>query len=215
MRRRDIVTQPGSIRSSLNMLVEQGSQAFIGTVVHRQIPNEADSLRKGLYWCDVQPERDTDAKVEYVPMALRVMNYEDDFGIIIVPKLNTEVLVALVDGRPTIDSCQEWDKLIIKKDDSNYIVWDLGTNNVEMKTSGTITIETPQTILEKAGLEHQTDSQKIIHGPLGAFSHLLGEIVQAIYNSHTHISTAPTLPTSPPVPLIPKTALSNRVKLDS
>lgn len=214
---RNKVTVPGTLKDSLSKLIEQGREAFIGTVVHRQIPNESDPLRKGLYWCDVQPERDTDAKVEYVPMAFRVMNHTDDFGIIIVPKMNAEVIVAWVDGRPTIDSCQEWDKLIFKKDDSNYFMWDLGTNNVEMKTSGTIKIETPLTTLEKSGIQHQIHALKIILGALGPYSAVQGEILNMWLSTHTHTILKPTpgSQTSPPTQIPALGAhLSKVVKLD-
>ncbi len=215
------VSPPGSMQENLRKLMhaDLNRDGIIGTVTHRQIPGEEDPLRDGLYWCDIQPEKEGEAKLEYVPMGLRVMNYPDDLGIIAVPKMGTEVVIAFVDGRPTIDCCQEWDKLIVKKNDSNYFIWDKITNNVELKTTGTIHVYTPQTTLEEAGLKHQTDAPSIILGPIGAFSAVLGEILNTWLATHTHVVIPTTVPgvkvTGPPMQAATLPLhLSRRVKLD-
>lgn len=170
------------------------------------------------YWCDVQPEKDGESLLKHVPMPQRVMNYPDDLGVIFVPKQGTEVLVEWIDGRPTITDCQEWEQFIVKKSDSDYIWWD-SLNNVDVKTTGAITVETLRTAEEIAAFSWKINAPQIILGPIGAFSAVLGEILNTWLGTHTHVVIPTTVPgvkvTGPPIQAATLPLhLSRRVKLD-
>lgn len=191
--------------------------AVLGTVAARQYVTPAGwSLpQRDLksFWCDVQPEKEGESLLMHVPMPGRVMNSDDDLGIYYVPQQDTEVLIEWVDNRPTIVDAHEWEQFIIKKSDSDYVWWD-SSNDVNVKTTGKITIETLQIAKEIAAIVWQIDAPRIILGKLGAYSVPLGELLLAAFNSHVHSSNAPSTPTSTPlVPMTPA-VLSQIVKLD-
>lgn len=206
--------RPGTLRYALKELQKEDQQkdGILGTVLHRQIPDEADPLRDGLFWCDVQPEREGEAVLEYVPMPGRVLNADDDLGLIYVPKKGSEVSLRWVDGRATIAECREWTHWILKKDDANFILWD-DKNNIEFFTTGKIHLKCLQSTLEESVLEHHIKSILIKLGPAGFTSAVLGEPLNAWLGSHTHLHKGS--PTGPPIqaPALPA-HLSKIVKLD-
>jgi len=220
--KRRVPGQPGSLKGALNRLIDQIEDGILGTVKARQHPVPGGwnlPLRDPKsFWCDVQPEREAESLLEHVPMAFRAMNYSDDLGFILVPKMNTEVLVEWIDGRPTITACQEWDILILKKGETNFLVWDID-NNVEMKITGSLDFYSAKNVTQEAMLTFQTIGAQIIHGPLGAYSHVLGEMLVMWLSTHTHTLVPVLTPagyvTSPPVqiPALPG-ILSKRCKLD-
>lgn len=194
--------------------------AVLGSVAARQYMTPAGwslPLRQPYsFWCDVQPEKEGESLLMHVPMPGRVMNTEDDLGVWYVPKQNTEALVEWIDGRPTITDAHEWEEFILKKDDSNYIIWD-SLNNVDMKTTGKITVETLQTAKEIAAISWQIDAPRIILGKLGAYSAVHGEILNMWLSTHTHTILKPTpgSQTAPPTQISALGGhLSKIVKLD-
>jgi len=194
--------------------------AVLGTVAARQYVTPAGwslPLREPYsFWCDVQPEKEGESLLMHVPMPGRVMNTEDDLGVFYVPKHDTEALIEWIDGRPTITDAHEWEEFILKKDDSNYITWD-SQNNVDVKTTGKITIETLKTAMEIATISRQIKAPRIILGNLGAYSAVLGEPLNIWLSTHTHTILKPTpgSQTAPPtqIPALPG-HLSKVVKLD-
>jgi len=80
-----------------------------------------------------------------------------------------------------------------------------GGQRIEMNAAaGSITIE---------GASVTLDSQSISLGGVAAIEPLvLGNLFMAMFNAHTHITTLPTLPTGPPVPLMTPAVLSKTTK---
>lgn len=199
-----LAAQPGTVKDGLQKLMELvlNQDAIVGKVTARQFLTPTgwalpDREPYG-FWCDVQPEKEGEELLQYVPMSFRVMNYADDLGFILVPKMNTEVLVSQVDGRPTIEACQEWDYFILKKGEDFYLTVD-DQNNVELQTTGAVDVKVAKTSKEQAGISKQIVAPQIVLGSLGSNQAVLGNMLQLWLSSHTHGTLKPGDPTTPPL----------------
>jgi len=187
---------PGTLKRSLADLIPQQKDSIVGIVTARQFLSPTgwalpDREPYG-FWCDVQPEKEGEALLEHVPMGFRVMNYADDLGFILVPKADTEVLVSWVDGRPTIEACQEWEYLILKKGEAFYVIVD-AMNNVEAQTSGEVNVTVFESSTETVGIQKHIKSPKILLGPAGLEPAVKGATWLGVFTSHTHVvSPTPT-----------------------
>ena len=173
-----------SLREDLKRLVGEKDFMLIGkvTAVHEDVLS-----------VDVQPERPDTAELKNVP--IRVMNLSDDLGIYVVPRVGTQVLVGLVDGRPTAFQFQEWERVVMKRADGFYL---------EVKRNGDVVLETSGNVELKAGGRVQL-------GQNGQYSAVWGEVLRNWLMNHTH--PTPSGPSGPPSPP-PPNFLSSKVKLD-
>jgi len=201
------------IRKLFQELADKGlDDAIIGTVkaVQQTTPSGwalADRLHG--FWCDVQPEKESEALLQHVPMAFRVLNTDDDLGIIIVPKEGTDVLVSWVDGRPTIEACQEWERMIFKKSNDMWIEID-AENNILVQTAGEVKLKVSKKLTEEIDIEKHVSSPLIKMGSDAVHPVALGDSLLAWLQSHTHNCTAPGSPSGPPLPP-PSNALLSKV----
>ncbi len=184
--------------------------AIIGTVTACQQTTPAgwampDRL-KG-FWCDVQPEKESETLLQHVPMAFRVLNTENDLGIIVVPKIGTEVLVSWVDSRPTIEACQKWERMILKKGDNLWIEID-SQDNILVETAGAVDVKVSKTVTEEIDISKHVKSPLIKLGKNAPHPVALGDLLISWLISHTHNCTAPGYPSGPPVP--PPTGLLSK-----
>lgn len=163
------------------------------------------------FWCDVQPEKESEAMLQHVPMAFRVMNGEDhkDLGVIIIPEIDSEVLVEWVDGRPTITACQRWERMILKKGDNLWIEIDK-EDNILVQTAGAVNVKVKKTVIEEIEISKHVKSPLIKLGTNAVHEVALGDLLLAWLKSHTHNCTAPGTPSGPPIPQ-PTNALLSKV----
>ena len=216
--------QPGTVKDCLQKLMgsDLNQDAIVGKVTARQFLSPAgwalpDREPYG-FWCDVQPEKEGEEELQHVPMGFRVMNYADDLGFILVPKADTEVLVSWVDGRPTIEACQEWERLILKKGEAFYVIVD-AMNNVEAQTSGEVNVTVLKSSTETVAIQKHIKSPKILLGPAGLEQAVKGNTWLGIFTSHIHVVSPAVTPlglvSGPPLNApAAAAALSLIVKLD-
>jgi len=109
------------------------------------------------YYCRVQPDKDNIPVLENVP--LRVYNFADDFGIIVIPEIDSPCLVTFLDGLtelPVLARCQRWQKIIVKREDIFECVVD-PQGNVLVITEGDADIRV------KDNVQVQNQSGMMIH----------------------------------------------------
>ncbi len=186
--------------------------AIIGTVTACQQTTPAgwalpDRL-KG-FWCDVQPEKKSETLLQHVPMAFRVLNTENDLGIIMVPKKDTEVLVSWVDGRATIEACQEWDRMILKKGKNLWI--EIAENDdILVQTDGAIEVKVKKTVVEDIKISKQVKAPLIKLGRIALHPVFWGDMLLTWLSTHTHHPSGKPPIQSPALPAI----LSKTVFID-
>ncbi len=110
------------MRELLKQIVRE-EIAYVGTVVKV----DEDKLT-----VDVKLERKEQILRE---LPIRVMNTSDDFGIYVIPKVGTDVLVVMVDERPSPVAFQEWEKIVLKRGDGFSLI---------VEKSGDIALNHPQ-----------------------------------------------------------------------
>jgi hypothetical protein len=193
---------PNNVRKLFQELSDKGiDDAIIGTVeaVQETTPSGwalADRI-KG-FWCDVQPEKESETLLQHVPMPLRVFNTENDLGIIIVPKQGTEVLVTWVDGRPTIEACQEWERMILKKGENLWIEID-AEDNILVQTAGAVDVKVKKTVTEEIEVSKHVKSPLIKLGKKAPHAVVWGDDLVSWLKNHKHNSNTPGNPSGPPL----------------
>lgn len=201
------------IRKLFQDLSDKGlDDAIIGTVERRQEKTPTGwsipGRMKG-FWCDVRPEKAGEAMLQYVPMAFRVLNTDDDLGIIVVPKVGTEVLVNWVDGRPTIEACQEWDRMILKKGDNLWI--EIAENDdILVQTAGAVEVKVKKTVVEDIKISKQVKAPLIKLGRIAPHPVFWGDMLLTWLSTHTHHPSGKPPIQSPALPAI----LSKTVFID-
>ncbi len=187
--------------------------AIVGTVKACQQTTPAGWAmpdRLAGFWCDVQPEKESEALLQHVPMAFRVLNTENDLGVIIVPEIDTEVLVEWVDSRPTITACQCWERMILKKGDNLWIEIDKD-DNILVQTAGAVEVKVKKTVTEEIDISKHVKCPLIKLGKNAVHEVALGDLLLAWLKGHTHNCTAPGTPSGPPIPRPTKALLSKVV----
>lgn len=186
------------LKKIIQELSDKGlDDAIIGTVVACQQTTPAGwampERLKG-FWCDVAPEKESEALLQHAPMPLRVMNGEDhkDLGVIIVPEKDTEVIVEWVDGRPTIAACQRWERMILKKGENLWIEID-NKDNILIQTAGAIDIKVKKTSVEEADISKQIKSPLIKLGKTAPHPVIWGDSLVSWLSTHTHGGSLPPL----------------------
>lgn len=201
------------VKKLFQELADKGiDDAVLGTVKCCQQKTEVGwslpDRMKG-FWCDVEPEKESETLMQNVPMSLRVLNKHDDLGIIVVPKKETEVLVTWVDGRPTIEACQEWDRLILKKGDNLWI--EIKANDdIFVQTSGAIQMKVAKTVTEDITVSKQVKAPLIKLGRLAPHPVFWGDALLTWLSTHTHHPAGKPPLQSPALPAI----LSKTVFID-
>lgn len=201
------------VRKLFQELSDKGlDDAIIGTVTACQQTTPAGwalADRIPGFWCDVQPEKESETLLQHVPMPLRVLNREDDkdLGFILVPEKETEVLVTWVDGRPTIEACQRWERMILKKGDNLWIEID-ADDNIFVQTAGAVEVKVSKTVTEEIDISKHVKSPLIKLGKNAPHPVALGDLLISWLTSHVHNCTAPGYPSGPPVP--PPTGLLSK-----
>ena len=112
------------------------------------------------YSCTVQPDKDSVPMLENVP--LRVHNLQDDFGIIVVPVLDTPCQVAFIENvtdLPVLMRVQAWEKIIVKKEDIFSLVID-NLGNVVCETEGNVAI----TAKDDIHIKNQSGMEAFVDG---------------------------------------------------
>lgn len=178
-----------NVRALFQELSDKGvNDAVIGTVdaVQQTTPaGWALSDRIPGFWCDVQPEKESETLLQHVPMSFRVLNTSNDLGIIIVPRKETEVLVTWVDGRPTIEACQEWERLILKKGDNLWIEID-AKDNILVQTNGAVEMKVKKTVVEDITISKQVKAPLIKLGKIAPHPVFWGDALMVWLQTHTH-----------------------------
>lgn len=192
------------VRKLFQELSDKGiDDAIIGTVkkVQQTTPSGwALPDRIPGFWCDVQPEKESETLLQHVPMPLRVLNREDDkdLGFILVPEKNTEVLVTWVDGRPTIEACQHWERMILKKGDNLWIEID-AKDNILIQTAGAVDVKVKKTVTEEIDVSKHVKSPLIKLGKQASHPVVWGDRLTAWLKNHQHNSNTPGNPSGPPL----------------
>lgn len=193
---------PNNVRKLFQELSDKGiDDAIIGTVqaVQQTTPTgwALPDRIKG-FWCDVQPEKESETLLQHVPMSLRVLNTENDLGVIIVPKQGTEVLVTWVDGRPTIEACQEWERMILKKGEDLWIEID-AEDNILVQTAGAVDVKVKKTVTEEIDISKHVKSPLIKLGKKAPHAVVWGDDLVRWLKNHQHNSNTPGNPSGPPL----------------
>ncbi len=144
------------------------------------------------FWCDVDPEKESESLLQNVPVAMRVLNTDDDIGVIFVPKVDTTVLIEWVDGRPTITACQEWTRMILKKGD-NFWLEVKANDDIFVKTAGAVEIKVAKTVTEEIDIFKQVKSPLIKLGKTAPHPVIWGDSLVSWLSTHTHGSSPPPL----------------------
>ncbi|TET23438.1 MAG: hypothetical protein E3J71_02350 [Candidatus Stahlbacteria bacterium] len=179
------------VRKLFQELSDKGlDDAIIGTVEAVQQTTPAGwalSDRIPGFWCDVQPEKESETLLQHVPMPLRVLNREDDkdLGFILVPEKNTEVLVTWVDGRPTIEACQRWERMILKKGDNLWIEID-ADDNIFVQTAGAVEVKVKKTMTEEIAISKQVKCPLIKLGKTAPHPVFWGDMLMTWLSTHVH-----------------------------
>lgn len=195
---------PNNVRKLFQELSDKGiDDAIIGTVeaVQQTTPSGwALTDRIKGFWCDVQPEKESETLLQHVPMAFRVMNGEDhkDLGVIIVPEIDTEVLVEWVDGRPTITACQRWERMILKKGDNLWIEIDK-EDNILVQTAGAVDVKVKKTVTEEIDISKHVKCPLIKLGKNAPHAVVWGDDLVSWLKNHKHNSNTPGNPSGPPL----------------
>jgi hypothetical protein len=197
---------PNNVRKLFQELSDKGiDDAIIGTVeaVQETTPSgwALPDRIKG-FWCDVQPEKESETLLQHVPMALRVLNTENDLGVIIVPKQGTEVLVTWVDKRPTIEACQEWERLILKKGEDLWIEIDV-EDNILVQTAGAVDVKVKKTVTEEIDVSKHVKCPLIKLGKKAPHPVVWGDNLMSWLANHVHPCAGPGNPSGKPVPPLP------------
>jgi len=177
------------LKRLLQELADKGlDDAVIGTVVCCQQKTKTGwaipDRMKG-FWCDVQPEKESETLLQNVPMAFRVLNASDDLGVIVVPKKGTAVLVSWVDSRPTIAACQEWERMILKKGKNLWIEID-AADNIAVQTAGAVELKVKKTVVEDVAVSKQVKAPLIKLGRIAPHPVFWGDALLLWLSTHTH-----------------------------
>jgi len=156
------------------------------------------------FWCDVQPEKESETLLQHVPMPLRVLNREGDkdLGFILVPEKDTEVLVTWVDGRPTIEACQRWERMILKKGENLWIEID-ADDNIFVQTAGAVDVKVSKTVTEEIDISKHVKSPLIKLGRNAPHQVVWGNDLMNWLANHVHQCAGPGNPSGRPKPPIP------------
>jgi len=116
-------------------------------------------------------------------------------------------------GGHTADFNDQDRKVEIKTAAGHTVTLDDGGSKITVQTSGgqSITLESGSIKLTATSVVIDAASIKL-GGNAAVQSLVLGEAFMALYNSHTHICTAPTLPSAPPLPPMTPAVLSSTNK---
>ncbi|MBN2381173.1 hypothetical protein JXM67_15345 [candidate division WOR-3 bacterium] len=194
------------IRKLFRELSDKGlNDAIIGTVIRCQETTPTGwSIPKRVhaFWCDVKPEKESEAVLQYVPMPMRVLNAPDDLGVIFVPKVDTEVIVSWIDGRPTMLACKEWDRMILKKGENLWI--EIAKNDdILVQTNGQVNVKVGKSVTEEITLSKHVKCPLIKLGQIAPHPVVMGDILVTWLSTHTHILSPVATPagfvTSPPM----------------
>ncbi|MBD3285813.1 hypothetical protein GF359_05065 [candidate division WOR-3 bacterium] len=194
------------IRKLFRELSDKGiKDAVIGKVIRCQqttptgwsIPDRIKA-----FWCDVEPERSNEATLQYVPMPMRVINAPDDLGVIFVPKVDTEVIVSWIDGRPTMLASREWDRMILKKGENLWI--EIAKNDdIFVQTRGQVDVKVGKSVTEEITLSKHVKCPLIKLGQMAPHPVVMGDMLVTWLSTHTHtlvpVLTPAGFVTSPPL----------------
>lgn len=101
-------------------------------------------------------------------------------------------------------------KISIQSSAGQSVVIDDSANNITVKTGGgSVTIDGSSGNVTVSGMQITLQGTSIaLGGPSAVHPIPWGDILLAIFNSHTHICTAPGVPSAPPLPILPPSAVS-------
>jgi uncharacterized protein involved in type VI secretion and phage assembly len=117
-------------------------------------------------------------------------------------------------GGHTADLSDVDHKVTLQSSGGQTVVLDDSAMTITLQTDGnTVTIDGRSGTITLAGTTVVLNAQHVaLGGNTAAQSLVLGDILMTMFNTHTHICTAPTLPSLPPVPLLTPAVLSQRSK---
>lgn len=158
------------------------------------VTGKVAAVDEATYSIDVTPD-DGGQVIKNVP--LRVMRHADSTGVIAVPAVGTEVVVAWLDAnRPTVVAVQEWAKLIMLTPEGFGIVV---TDIIKLGTEAAAT----QAAVRGDDLKAYLDADRVWKA-----SHTHGD------PPTTGVPTTVGPPPAIPLPVVPATLLSTKVKLE-
>jgi len=142
---------------------------------------------------------------------IRIFNDEGGLGIGFIPKVESEVLVAFVNGaenRPQVIKVQEWEWMIARKGAGDTLVEFVidNENKISLRRGSdlemTIDENTRVDLRKSSGFQFTIDADdKVSIGNVPTHKLALGDIWLEKFNSHIH--PTPTGPSGPPMqPLI-------------
>jgi uncharacterized protein involved in type VI secretion and phage assembly len=111
----------------------------------------------------------------------------------------------------TVDLSDVDKKIAIQTSGGQSAMFDDSANKITLQTgSGSVTIDGSSGNITVTGMQIVLQGSSISLGAGAVHPVPFGEILLTIFNSHTHICTAPASPSGPPVPILPSSAISTK-----
>jgi len=171
------------------------------------------ALDETTFSCTVKPDKDIIPELQNIP--LRVYNLQNDYGIIVIPEINTPCIVGFIENaHPFLLSCQTFKKILIKSETEKLSITIFKDGKIEIQNQNDINVQTTGSLSgEISGDCTLKVSGKIQLGPSGAHKAAWGDQWLISFNQHIH--PTPNGPSGPPNPPLQDSQVnSQKVSLD-